>query len=125
MPHMISVFVKRNGILVACRTFPAPDGATWQCGTCGFHPILRASYGVMSGLWRCECGAEVELLVDGKPVAIEEVAEVLPGPADIEPQVSQHQVPQQNVPAKPKRKRQRKLTDEDFLRECGIANPEE
>ncbi len=119
MPHSLAVFVKRNGILVACRAHPAPDGATWQCPTCGFHPLLRASFGVMSGLWRCQCGAEVELLVDGKPVAIEEVAELIPAPADVVP------AEQQNVPAKPKRKRTRKLKDADFLRECGIANLEE
>jgi hypothetical protein len=115
----IAVFVKKeeSGILVPCRVFPAPDGATWQCGVCGTHPLLRASFGVMSGLWRCSCGAEVELMVDGQPVAIEDVAQVIPAPADVT-----HVT---NVPAKPKRKRQRKLKDEDFLRECGIAIPEE
>lgn len=122
MPHSLAVFVKRNGILVACRPHPAPDGATWQCPTCGFHPLLRASFGVMSGLWRCQCGAEVELLIDGKPVAIEEVATVLPAPADF---VSAAQ--QQNVPAKRTRRRSQKLTtkDKDFLRELRIAIPEE
>jgi hypothetical protein len=74
----IAVFVKKeeSGILVPCRVFPAPDGATWQCGVCGAHPLLRASFGVMSGLWRCGCGAEVELMVDGQPVAIEDVAQL-------------------------------------------------
>src|SRR6266436_6241136 len=110
----VSVFVKRNGILVACRVFPAPDGCTWQCGVCGLHPLLRATFGVMSGFWRCQCGAETELMVDGKPVPIQEVAHVVPS--------SNGEVPsQQNVPAKPKRKRTRKLKDEDFLRECGIS----
>lgn len=114
--RQLAVFVKRNGVLIACRAYPAPDGATWQCGACDFHPLLRASFGVMSGLWRCQCGAEVELMVDGEPVAIEEVAEIMPAPAEIVPE-------QANVDAKPKRKR--KLKDADFLRECGIAIEEE
>jgi len=108
----VNVFVKRNGVFVACRVFPSPDGCTWQCGACGLHPLLRASFGVMSGLWRCQCGAETALFVDGKPVAIEEVAHLMPANAP----------PQENVAAKPKRKRVRKLKDQDFLRECGIAN---
>lgn len=119
----VMVFVKRSGVLIACRAFPSPDGATWQCGVCGTHPLLRASFGVMSGFWRCECGAEVELMVDGKPVAIEEVAQVMP--ARHAPRDEDVMFPQQNAPAKPKRKRRRKLTDKDFLRECGIATTEE
>jgi hypothetical protein len=54
------------------------------------------------------------LLVDGKPVEIEEVAQLIPAPFDVSTQVQ--------PPAQPKRKRVRKVKDEDFLRECGIAN---
>lgn len=109
MPHQVAIFVKRSGVLIACKAHQAPDGATWQCGACGFHPLLRASFGVMSGLWRCDCGAEVELFVDGKAVAIEEVAQVIPAPADVVP------AEPVNAPAKPKRKRSKKTSDKDFV----------
>lgn len=117
----VTVLIKRNGLIFPCMPHPAPDGATWQCGCCGAHPILRASFGLMSGVWRCVCGGELELIVDGVVVPIEEVAEVENTAFPIDATAA----PAANVPAKPKRKRHRKLKDEDFLRECGIADPEE
>jgi hypothetical protein len=119
----IAVFVKKSGVLVGCRVYPTDDGCLWQCGVCGTMPLLRASFGVMSGYWRCPCGAEVELLIDGQPVELQEI-NVLPNGMAAEGNFA---APEE-TPEKPKRKRRRKLNDEDFLRECGIARdatPEE
>ena len=109
MIQSIAVFVKKSGILVACRSHPQPDGAIWICALCD-AAIIRASFGVLNGLWRCSCGNDVELLVNGVPVDLE-----------AEQRKTFAEMQSQNVPAKPKRKRQRKLSDEDFLRECGIT----
>lgn len=105
--NQLAVFVKRSGVLVACRAYPAPDGCVWECSACGLVPLLRASFGVMSGMFRCQCGAEVELFVDGEIVKLEEVG-VKPFPSAVSE-------------LKPKRTRRRKMSDEDFLRECGIT----
>ena len=101
----IMVFVKRGGILVACRNYRTPDGCFWRCAHCETI-LMRASFGIMNGFYRCTCGSDVELLVDGQAIEIEDltVAPAMFGGAAVEP-----------TPA-PQR-----TNDEDFLRGCGIA----
>jgi hypothetical protein len=66
----VAVFVKRAGILVPCRAYAEPDGALWRCACCE-GALIRASYGILNGLWRCPCGCEVELLVNGLAIDLE------------------------------------------------------
>jgi hypothetical protein len=104
----VMVFVKRSGVLVACRNFQVPDGCFWRCAHCDTI-LMRASFGVLNGLTRCTCGSDVELLVDGQAVDVDEL-NVLAGR-------------QPNATAEPTPAPQR-VNDEDFLRECGIAMEE-
>jgi hypothetical protein len=123
--NAIAVFVKKSGVLVPCKAYPEPDGAVWRCAICDLA-IVRASFGVLNGMWRCQCGCEVEVVMDGCPVDLEAAATTIHD-RDIVGTVGD-EPPQNlelNAPEKPKRKRARKLTDEDFLRECGIAIKEE
>lgn len=104
---MIAVFVKSNGILVPCKVHPAADGAVWVC-PCGTY-IIRASHGVLSGMYRCYCGKDVELIVDGQTVDIEELQE-LPTATNL-PSPSAEAMTAGDI----------KQNDEDFLRGFGIA----
>jgi hypothetical protein len=163
--NSVMIFVKRNGLLVACPSQRTQDGAEWYCPHCE-SIVIRASFGVMNGTLICRCGSQVELVVDGVPVDPEKL-NVLPGSP---PQYSSHvdservirrrtrsklrpfeyfRVPEaeplpegfeeapeahDNGRIRPqfygcgrleneqrRTKRRKKLTDEDFLRECGIA----
>lgn len=132
---MTSVIVvsKRNGVLLPCRPHQQADGFVWFCGACVTSPICRVSFGVMNGLWRCQCGAEIEVCVDGEMVDLAALA--VPSPDDIRramdgslassagtwnnlkraPQPS----PPDNVVPFPKK------TDNEFLQGCGIALDED
>jgi hypothetical protein len=103
----VMVFVKRSGILVGCRNYPVPDGCFWRCAHCEAI-IMRASFGVMNGLYRCTCGSDVELLVDGQAIEIEAL--------DSSTNQEGELIPHPNPAPAPQR-----VSDEDFLRECGIA----
>ena len=102
----VMVFVKRSGILVPCKPCPTPDGAFWRCAHCN-EILMRASFGVLNGMVRCFCGSEVELLVGGRPVDIEEL-NVL----------NREQEPTPEPPTG-------EFDEAEFLRECGIAISEE
>lgn len=96
----VAVFLRRDaGVLLPCPVCPTPDGACWRCGLCRAI-VIRVAFGVMNGLWRCQCGAEVALFVDGEEIDIEgmhsELPEVQHGEA-------------------------KELNDSDFLRELGIT----
>jgi hypothetical protein len=97
----VAVFIKRNGVLIPCPVRPTPDGCVWRCVNCHEH-VIRASFGVLSGLWRCQCGCEVELLVDGQAIDLEELNALQP----------QYQT-EEDGGTKP-------VNDSDFLRELGI-----
>lgn len=122
----ILVFVKRGGVLAGCKPKPEPDGCLWLCPRCN-EAVIRVSFGVMNGCLHCACGAEVELIVDGKTVDIEEL-NVLPGrppkltTADIgalqlemlhKRWANEAANAAQNTPAPA-------IDDEEFLRGCGI-----
>jgi hypothetical protein len=108
----VMIFVKRNGLLVACPSERTQDGAEWYCPHCE-SIVIRASFGVMNGTLICRCGSQVELVVDGIPVDPEKL-NVLPG-------TPRSFVTQPKETPRRGRTRRKKLTDEDFLRECGIA----
>lgn len=89
----------------------------------------------MNGLWRCECGAEIEVCVDGVPVDLAALA--VPDPDDIRRAMDDHltscagtwnnlkrtpPAAPDNVIPFPKR-----ITDKDkeFLEGCNIALDEE
>jgi hypothetical protein len=103
----VMVFVQRSGVLVACRAFPEPDGYHWNCPLCD-QTVMRASFGVLNGLTRCTCGADTELIVDGRTIEISALNV-------LEQQPVQESAPQPRGV----------VNDEDFLRECGIATQEE
>lgn len=107
--NYIAVFVKNNGILAPCRVSPQPDGAVWVC-PCGVF-VIRATYGVLSGMWRCQCGREIEVIVNGVTIDMEELGEM---PAQQQQQPTQ---PASGATAGAGGG----FSDEGFLRGMGIA----
>ena len=100
----VAVFIRtESGILAPCPSHRTPDGAVWSCQLCR-AVLMRASFGVLSGLYRCRCGSDVELLIDGRSVDIEAMG--------------QEGVPMRYEPALAPSK---DFKDEDFLRELGIS----
>jgi hypothetical protein len=76
----VAVFVRLGGpVRVACRAYPSPTGAVWHCAHCN-AAIISASFGVLSGFWRCPCGADVGLFVDGKQIDMQEMNALAPIP---------------------------------------------
>lgn len=73
----------------------------WECGNCS-EICCRVSFGVMNGFWRCRCGLETEVTVDGKIVDLKQF----------------NTAPREwFAPAEP----QPQSSDEKFLQMCGIA----
>lgn len=97
----VDVFAKCEGeeIWIQCPGYVTPDGCFWNCAHCS-SLIIRASFGQMNGVYRCQCGAEITLLVDNQVVDIRELNGIrAPGAAQ-------------------------PVNDKDFLRDCGIATEE-
>lgn len=125
----VMVFVKHNGILVACQPHRAPDGCFWRCAHCD-EILMRASFGVMNGMIRCTCGSDVELVVDGKIVEIGELnvlTDVHEHAIDSLGYVEDHAIDSLGYAATPRQPKQSaqqprgEMNDEDFLRKCGIS----
>ena len=111
----ICVFVKRNGILAGCKPKPEPDGCLWLCPRCN-EAVIRVSFGVMNGRLHCACGSEVELIVDGQIVDIEEL-NVLPGT----PPTQRWEHEAVNKLNEPQSTPAPAADDKEFLRGCGIS----
>lgn len=69
----VLLVAKRNGVIAPCRSCPQPDGMVWQCGFCSVV-CTRVSFGIINGLWRCNCGAEIELFIDDKLVNLQKLS---------------------------------------------------
>jgi hypothetical protein len=101
-----------SGVLLPCAAAPEPDGALWCCALCG-QACIRCSFGVMQGLWRCQCGAEIQFLVDGRWIDPRQIEPLEPIAADKRKTAEAE---------KPKRTRKKRIkSDKDFLTQCGIA----
>lgn len=85
------VLAKRNELLAPCHPYQEADGWVWRCAWCE-EIICRVSFGVMNGNYRCPCGAELEISVDGHLVDLD-----------------RHKMGACNQ------------SDEDFLKLCGIS----
>ena len=120
MSHVMVMIRTEAGILMPCEASPQPDGAAWACAVCG-ELCIRVSFGVMQGLWRCRCGVDVQLLVDGRFIDPREIQPLEPVSkmAPIRP-ITQEEL-ESDMP-KPKRVRKKRIkSDKDFLSQCGIA----
>jgi hypothetical protein len=117
----VAVFVKRSGILMPCKVYPSATGCSWICANCEKIQIMSADLGVLSGFWCCPCGVEVELIVDGQTINIQEMnaleQEGLRSALDEERPYTERDLQQDAI----RTLKKKKVTDEDFLRECGIS----
>lgn len=73
-PTSVIIVAKREGLILPCFPRVEPDGYSWTCPACPTI-VARISYGLMNGLWRCECGAEIEVCVDGVRLDLEKPVE--------------------------------------------------
>lgn len=117
----IAVFVQRSGILLPCKVYPSATGCSWICANCEKIQIMSATLGVLSGFWRCPCGVDVELIVDGKIIDIQEMNALeqhgLRSALDEQRPYTEYDLQQDAIRILKKKQ----VTDEDFLRECGIS----
>lgn len=123
----IAVFVKFGGpLLVPCRGYrgyQAPSGCFWHCAYCELV-IIAVNLGVLSGFWRCPCGAEVVLLVDGQEVNMQAMnaldkSQEQPDETDTGNWNGLARRPVSDLLPNP----QAPLTDDEFARQCGFALP--
>ncbi len=106
MSSVIIITKTQGGLLIPARPVPEPDGMHWTCGVCGVI-CARVSFGIMNGLYRCQCGGTVEITVDGRVVYI-----------------AAHKVP--NPPEEPTTvAEQQQKNDEEFMKSCGISSQED
>lgn len=113
-PTSVMIVAKREGLILPCFPRVEPDGYSWTCPACPTI-VARVSYGLMNGLWRCECGAEIEVCVGGKVIDIKHVTAL--ALRHNEEVALQEEVPVNVIPF-PKRITTR---DKEFLEACNIA----
>lgn len=114
----VIIVAKRNALILPCLPHPEADGFSWHCPACS-GIVARVSFGIMNGVWRCRCGAEIEMCVDGVPIdlqrlTIEDKIGIAKAMAHSEEQGSQIV----NVIPFPERITAR---DKEFLEACNIA----
>lgn len=65
MEVSVSVKPEGGGEPIPCMAHLERDGASWKCGICG-ETCTRLSFGVINGFWRCCCGGELVICVNGE-----------------------------------------------------------